>query len=328
MVEANGAPGHPPGAPGYDWRQTRSGPRKTAARRRLFSERFTQQLFLVLPILLFLTFFVGPIISTVYISLHNWNGVAPTMRFIGLANYTALIVQPRFFHAVLNNISWLVFLLLAPTGLGLLLAAILDRGLVGERFFRTVFFLPFTIPAVAVAAIWRWMYEPTNGLLTTVLNAAYLSGLAQNWLGDPHVVNFALMGEVMWWTTGFSFLIFFAGLRNIPVECIEAARVEGATAWQVFWKVSFPLLWPSTIIVLGMASIDAMRLFDVVWATTNGGPAYASEVLATQMYDVAFGRFEMGRASAISVYLLLIAGAIIMPYIYYMSRRVQDSEAE
>ena len=140
------------------------------------------------------------------------------------------------------------------------------------------------------------------------------------------MVNFSLMGSVLWWTTGFAFIVFFSGLRNIPVECIEAAEIEGATPWQIFWKVSFPLLWPSTIVVMGVAGIDAMRLFDIVWAMTNGGPAYASEVLATQMYDVAFGRLEMGRASAISVYLLLISGAIILPYIVHMSRRITEND--
>ncbi|MBN9305209.1 MAG: sugar ABC transporter permease [Devosia sp. 67-54] len=299
-----------------------------ARRRFYFSQRAVHLLFLVLPVLLFVTFFIYPIISTFYLSLQDWDGISKSMKFIGMANYVELLHEPRFFHAVLNNVTWLIFLLLGPTGLGLLLAAILDRGLRGERVFRIVYFLPFTIPAVAVAAIWRWVYEPTSGLLTTVLNVVGLGSLAQNWLGDPHVVNFALMGAVMWWMTGFSFLVFFAGLRNIPVECIEAARIEGATPWQIFWKVSFPLLWPSTIVVLGISAVDAMRLFDVVWATTNGGPAYASEVLATQMYDVAFGRFDMGRASAISVYLLILAGAVIMPYLYYMSLRVQASEAE
>ena len=284
-------------------------------------------LFLVLPVFLFVVFYIVPIIGTFFLSLQDWDGISKTMRFIGLRNYSALLVQPRFYHAVLNNISWLIFMLVAPSGLGLLLAAILDRGLKYEGFFKVVFFLPFTIPAVAVAAIWRWMYEPTDGLITTVLNSVGLDGLAQNWLGDPHIVTYSLMGAVLWWTTGFAFLVFFAGLRNIPVECIEAARIEGATPWQVFWKVSFPLLWPSTIIVLGMSAIDAMRLFDIVWAMTNGGPAYASEVLAVQMYDTAFGRLDMGSASAISVYLLLIAGAIIMPYIVYMSRRVADAEA-
>ncbi len=104
--------------------------------------------------------------------------------------------------------------------------------------------------------------------------------------------------------------------------------MEGATPWQTFWKVSFPLLWPSTIIVLGMSAIDAMRLFDIVWAMTHGGPAYASEVLTTQMYDLAFGRFAMGEATAVSVYLLALAAIVVLPYIYYMSRRVSDSEAE
>jgi ABC-type sugar transport system permease subunit len=280
------------------------------------------------PFILFVTFYVYPIISTFLISLHKWDGVSKSMRFIGLQNYSALFFEPRFHHALIDNISWLTFMLIAPTGLGLALAAILDLGLRGEGLFRIIFFLPFTLPAVAVAAIWRWLYEPTNGLLTVVLETIGLGRFAQNWLGDPHVVNFALMGAVLWWSTGFSFLVFFSGLRNIPIECIEAARIEGATAWQVFWRVSLPLLWPSTIVVMGTAAIDAMRLFDIVWASTNGGPAHASEVLATQMYDVAFGRFEMGRASAIAVYLLLIAGIIILPYIYYMSLRVQERETE
>ncbi|MDW6022454.1 sugar ABC transporter permease [Mesorhizobium sp. BAC0120] len=284
--------------------------------------------FLILPVALFAVFYVYPILSTAYLSLHSWDGVAPTMRYVGLQNYFVLVRQPRFLHAVMNNMSWLAFMLLGPTGVGLLLAALLDRGLRAEKIYRMIFFLPFTIPAVAVAAIWRWVYEPTNGLLTATLQAVGLGGWAQNWLGDPALVTYALMGAVLWWTTGFAFLVFFAGLRNIPVEFIEAARIEGASPWQIFWKVSFPLLWPSTIIVLGMAAIDAMRLFDVIWATTNGGPAYASEVLATQMYDVAFGRFEMGKASAISVFLLIIAGVVIMPYIAAMSRRVAESEAE
>lgn len=285
-------------------------------------------LFLAVPVVLFVVFYLYPIASTFHLSLQSWDGFSPNPEYVGFTNYYALIHQPRFFHALLNNISWLIFLLLGPSSLGLLLAAILDRGIRGEAVFRIAFFLPFTIPAVAVAAIWRWMYEPTNGLLTTALQSVALGGLAQNWLGDPTVVNYALMGAMLWWTTGFAFLVFFAGLRNVPVELIEAAKIEGATPWQSFWKVSFPLLWPSTVIVLGMAAVDAMRLFDIIWAMTNGGPAYSSEVLATQMYDTAFGRFDMGRASAISVYLLLIAGVIILPYIYTLAKRVSDNEAE
>ncbi|MDF0599469.1 sugar ABC transporter permease [Psychromarinibacter sp. C21-152] len=285
-------------------------------------------LFLAVPILLFGAFYIYPIAASVRLSLHDWNGFSPDQRFVGLRNYAALWGQPRFINAVLNNLAWVAFMLTVPTGIGLALAAILDRGIRGETMFRIIFFLPFTIPAVSVGAIWRWMYEPSNGLLTTTLELVGLGGLAQNWLGDPDIVTFALMGAVAWWTTGFAFLVFFAGLRNIPEECIEAARIEGGSDWQIFWKVSFPLLWPSTIIVLGISAIDAMRLFDVIWATTKGGPAYASEVLAVQMYDLAFGRFQMGRASAVAVSLLVLSAVVIMPYIWYMTRRVQDAEVE
>ena len=288
---------------------------------------FGHWVFLILPMFLFLIFYIIPIAATVFLSVTDWNGISRNFNFVGLSNYISLLGQSRFHHAVLNNLAWLVFYLLAPSGLGLLLAVILDRGLKFEGFFRIVFFLPFTVPAVSVAAIWRWMYEPSNGLITTVLKTVGLGGLAQNWLGDPNIVTLSLMGSILWWTTGFAFLVFFAGLRNIPTECIEAAKIEGATPWQTFWKVTFPLLWPSTIIVLGLAAIDAMRLFDIIWATTNGGPAYSSEVMAVMMYDLAFGRIEMGRASAVSVYLLVVAGLVIMPYIIYMSRRVADSEA-
>jgi ABC-type sugar transport system permease subunit len=267
-----------------------------------------------------------PIAGTVTLSFTDWNGISRGADFVGFDNYAALLHQSRFHNAVLNNLAWLAFYLLVPSSLGLLLALILDRGLRFEGFFRIVYFLPFTVPAVSVAAIWRWMYEPSNGLVTTVLRTVGLESWAQNWLGDPAIVTYSLMGSILWWTTGFAFLIFFAGLRNIPVELVEAARVEGATPWQTFWRVTFPMLWPSTIIVLGLAAIDAMRLFDIIWATTNGGPAYASEVMAVMMYDLAFGRLEMGRASAVSVYLLLVAGLVIIPYIVYMSRRVAESE--
>jgi ABC-type sugar transport system permease subunit len=292
----------------------------------MLRDSFGHWVYLILPVGLFVVFYLIPIAGTVTLSFTDWNGISRSADFVGFDNYAALLHQSRFHNAVLNNLAWLAFYLLAPSSLGLLLALILDRGLRFEGFFRIVYFLPFTVPAVSVAAIWRWMYEPSNGLVTTVLRTVGMESWAQNWLGDPAIVTYSLMGSILWWTTGFAFLIFFAGLRNIPVELVEAAKVEGATPWQTFWRVTFPMLWPSTIIVLGLAAIDAMRLFDIIWATTNGGPAYASEVMAVMMYDLAFGRLEMGRASAVSVYLLLVAGLVIIPYIVYMSRRVAESE--
>ena len=153
---------------------------------------WTHMAFLALPTLLFVAFYVYPVISSIGLSLHDWDGFSPRMRFVGLQNYIVLATQPRFLSAAFNNIIWVGFMLIVPTGLGLLLAAILDRGIRAESAFRIIFFLPFTIPAVAVGAIWRWMYEPDNGFITTTLRLFGLGGLAQNWLGNPAVVNFSL----------------------------------------------------------------------------------------------------------------------------------------
>jgi ABC-type sugar transport system permease subunit len=226
---------------------------------------------------------------------------------------------------LLNNLRWLVFYVLAPTGVGLALAVLVNSLPKGQGIFKLFYFLPYALPPVAVAAIWRWLYEPDAGLVSSLLRLVGLGFLARNWIGDPSIVTYSLMAAALWWSVGFSFIIFFAGLRNLPIECIEAARIDGANPWQSFRHITFPLLWPSTAIALGMSSVDAMRLFDIVWSMTNGGPTYSSDVLATQMYDVAFGRLKMGEASAIAVCMLIVSACVVMPFIVYMARRVEKS---
>lgn len=282
--------------------------------------------FLFIPVALFLMFYVIPVIETVRLSFQSWNGLSPRRIDVGMQNYVNLLNSPRFYHSLANNVRWLIFYVIAPTGLGLALALLADRLTRGQTLFKLICFLPYTLPPVAVAAIWRWMYEPSAGFVTRVLDAVGLEFLTRNWIGDAATVTYSLMFASLWWSVGFSFIVFFAGIKNLPLECLEAARMDGASAWQTFSKIIFPLLWPSTAIALGMSSVDAMRLFDIVWAMTNGGPAYASDVLATQMYDTAFGRLKMGEASAISVAMLLISACVVMPFIIYMARQVQRAE--
>lgn len=283
-------------------------------------------LLLVVPVLFFIIFYIVPVIETVRLSFQDWNGLSPRRVDVGLQNYISLLDSSRFYNSLLNNVRWLAFYVFVPTGAGLGLAILANRLTRGQSVFKLICFLPYTLPPVAVAAIWRWLYEPSAGLVTRLLNEVGLGFLASNWIGDADIVTYSLMVASLWWSVGFSFVIFFAGLRNLPQECLEAARIDGATPWQMFSKVTFPLLWPSTAIALGMSSVDAMRLFDIVWAMTAGGPAYASDVLATQMYDTAFGRLKMGEASAVSVAMLLISAAVIMPFVVYMARQVERSE--
>lgn len=291
----------------------------TRARRNL-----TYGLFLLLPVALFAAFYLYPLFYTINLSLNDWDGLSPHRRFVGLNNYATLMMQTRFHHAIFNNVAWLAFCLVAPSLAGLGLALLVDGKLRGESLFKLAFFIPYIFTPVAVAAIWRWLYLPDGGLFNSVIAGLGFPELTQNWLGDPAIVNLSVMLAALWSGTGFAFIVFLAGLRNIPYEYLEAARVDGASSWGIFWHIVVPQLWPSTILVVGIFGIDAMRLFDIVWSMTGGGPARASEVLATQLYDVAFGQFKMGMASAIGVCQLLLAAVLILPYILYITRRVED----
>jgi len=280
--------------------------------------------FLVGPVALFLVAYVYSVGYTINLSLHSWDGIAPVRRFVGLQNYISLVHSARFLNAVTNNLKWLAFYLLVPTTLGLSIALLLDGKLKGEGIFKTIVFLPYIITPVAVAAVWRWLYVPDGGLFNTLLVAGGLGDYTQNWLGDRDIVNLSVMLAALWCATGFSFLVFYSGLRSIPQEYIEAARIDGASPFSIFWNILLPQLWPSTILVVGLFGIDAMRVFDIVWSMSGGGPARASEVLATQLYDVGFATFQMGMASAIGVCQLIMAAVLILPYIIYIAGRVED----
>jgi ABC-type sugar transport system permease subunit len=285
----------------------------------------TYAAFLALPVVLFIGAFIYPVVDTLVLSFYKWDGFSPR-SYVGWANYAMLFHQPRFLHALANNGKWLLYYLFIPTLAGLGLALLLDTDLRGGRFFRTVFFLPFTITTVAVASVWRWLYNADMGAINEVLRALGLDALAMNWLGDPHINTYAIMLASLWSWSGFTFLIYFAGLRGIPTEYIEAAKIDGAGPLTILTRIKLPLLLPSTIVILGIAGVDSMRVFDLVWATTQGGPFQSSTVLAVEMYDASFNRTELGTGAAIAVCLLLLSAVVVLPYLYVLSARVAERQ--
>ncbi|MGZ9810275.1 carbohydrate ABC transporter permease [Pseudoroseicyclus sp. H15] len=286
--------------------------------------RLTYAAFLALPVILFSAVYIYPLLYSVAMSFHSWDGMSPSWTWVGFRNYISLTGDERFWVALGNNFRWLIFELVVPTALGLALALLLNERLRGASIYKTLIFLPFTMTPIAVAAFWRWIYDPSKGVAEDVLSAIGLGALQQNWLGDPDLVTYSIMFSSLWWKTGFSFLLYFAGLRAVPHEYIEAARIDGASAWTIFWRITFPMLFPTTIVVLGISGIDAMRVFDLVQGMTQGGPYNSSHVLATLMYDVSFQRFQMGLGAAIAVCLMLVAMIVVLPYIIYMSGRIED----
>lgn len=285
--------------------------------------RITFGLFLVVPVVSFTVFVIYPIVRSIWLSLHRWDGISPTMKYIGLRNYERLLANSAFWTALTNNAKWLVFSLLIPPALGLLLALLIDNNIKGERMFQTIYFLPYTITPVAVAAVWRWLYEPRNGLINQLLTQVGLGHLARPWIGNVSIATYAVMAASLWWTTGFSLVLYLSGLRNIPPELLEAADIDGANFLQKFRRVIVPQLLPSTIVVLAMSAVDALRIFDIIYALTRGGPGYATEVLATLMFDYSFNRFDMGLGSAVAVILLILSAIIILPYIYHTSKGLE-----
>jgi multiple sugar transport system permease protein/raffinose/stachyose/melibiose transport system permease protein len=292
---------------------------------KLATERkLTFSLFLFIPVVSFAIFVIYPICQSVVLSFHKWDGISPVLTYVGFQNYQKLLENPRFWTAIANNAKWLVFSLLVPTALGLVLALLIDQKIKGESLFQTIFFIPYTITPVAVAAVWRWLFEPRNGLLNRFLIEIGLRKHMQIWIGDPNIATYSIMFASLWWTTGFALVLYISGLRGIPSELIEAAEIDGANFFQRFRSVIFPQLLPSTIVVLAMSGIGAMRVFDLIYSLTRGGPGYSTEVLATMMFDVSFNRFEMGLGSALAVVLLVLSAVIIMPYIYHTSRSLEE----
>lgn len=285
--------------------------------------KLTFALFLVIPVVSFSVFVIYPIIRSIWLSFHRWDGISPVMTYVGLRNYQRLFANTAFKIALTNNAKWLVFSLLLPPALGLLLALLIDNKVKGERLFQTIYFLPYTITPVAVAAVWRWLYEPRNGLINQLLTRIGLGHLARPWIGNVSIATYAVMAASLWWTTGFSLVLYLSGLRNIPPELLEAADIDGANFLQKFRRVIIPQLLPSTIVVLAMSAVDALRVFDIIYALTRGGPGYATEVLATLMFDFSFNRFDMGLGSAVAVVLLVLSAIIILPYIYHTSKGLE-----
>ncbi|NHA69811.1 sugar ABC transporter permease [Phycicoccus sp. CMS6Z-2] len=248
-------------------------------------------------------FTVLPMLGSVWVSLHSWNLISP-MRWVGLDNYRGLLDDPTTRHVFRNTLLYcLGYLPLVYAG-GLGLALALNQRLRGRSLFRAAFFLPVVTSWVVVALVWKWLLNPSNGLVNTVLGAV---GLPQpGWWTDPTWALPAVILSSAWKDLGFVMVIMLAGLQAIPADVLEAARADGANAWQRFWRITLPLLSPSTFFVVVISLINGFQVFDQVYVMTGGGPSGASQVVVGQIYDLTFRYGRAGEASALSWLLFAV----------------------
>jgi ABC-type sugar transport system permease subunit len=257
--------------------------------------------------LLYLIFVGYPFIQTIYFALTDWNGVRPTKNFIGLANFQEMVRDPLLWTSLRNNVIWVIIGTIAPIAIGLLLAMLLWRQPRGFNLFRTVFFMPQVLSAVVVGIIWSWIYNPIFGNLNKLLTAIGLGDLTRGWLGDPSAALYAVLGAAIWAEVGFVFVVFLAGLQNVSKDLLEAATIDGANVWQRFRDVTVPQLSNVINVVTALLLIGGFNVFDIIFVMTQGGPANATEVIATLTYKEAFTQNRVGYASALSLVMTVVA---------------------
>ncbi|MCP8967744.1 carbohydrate ABC transporter permease [Ectobacillus ponti] len=278
-------------------------------------------LFLLPALAIYIMTIVLPGLYTLYLSFFKWNGVAPQKKFVGLSNYINLFTKDKtFLLALRNNVFWTVASMVIMIGLGLMLAVILNRSLKGRVFFRGVFYFPYVLSNVVVALIWGWLFHPTMGLINSILGKLGLESLQHAWLSEPKTALSAVFIAATWQGVGMPMILFLAGLQSISKESYEAAVIDGAKPYQMFWYLTIPMLSETFIIVFATTMIASMKVYDIIYAMTGGGPAESTQVLSSWMYYQTFKFANVGIGSAISWVMVLITMMFIVPYVSYMTK--------
>jgi multiple sugar transport system permease protein len=279
-------------------------------RPRVLRTTYTACAFLAPAVIGLIVFFVGPMLFALYISFHEWSIVEPVKPFVGLGNYSELLHSSDFWHAL-----WITFLytLHVPVSMALALglALLLNRPLRGAGVFRTLFFLPSITSFVAIAMVWEWIYNPDFGLANWMLG---LFGMPQSgWLTNPATALPSLMLMAIWIGMGYQMVIFLAGLQGIPHSLYEAAKIDGAGPVRRFFRITLPLLRPTTFFVLVTSIIGSFQVFTQVYIMTDGGPVRATDVVVYHIYSAAWDQFRMGDAAAMSwvLFAILLAATLI-----------------
>lgn len=248
-------------------------------------------------------FVYTPMVRAGWISLHDWNLISP-MRWVGLENFRTVLADPdtrgAFWHTFQYVGGYLPLVLVG----GLALALALNRPLRARGLLRGVYFLPVVTSWIAVALVWRWLLNPTNGAVNAVLGFFGIDG--PGWWSDPTWAMPSVILASAWKDVGYIMVILLAGLQTIPAEVVEAATLDGAGPWRRLWSITLPLLSPSLFFVLVTSLISGLQVFDQVYAMTEGGPAGASEVVVQQVYDLTFRYGHAGQGAALSWLLFVV----------------------
>jgi len=276
-------------------------------------------LFLVPAGVIYLSVIIVPVFYSLYISLFSWNGIGD-MKFVGLGNYGNLFANdPVFFIALKNNLIWIFLTLLVTMTVALGLALILNMQFRGRTFFRGFFYFPCVIAPIAVAIIWRWIYNPTVGFVNEFFKILGIN-YVQSWISDPKVSLYAVFAASLWQAVGQPMILFLAGLQSVSVDILEAAVIDGAGPVKKFFYITVPSMKETFVIVIATLVVAAMKVFDVVQGLTAGGPNNATQMMSTYMYSQTFQYNNVGRGTAIACVMVVMMMVVIVPYVSFTAK--------
>ncbi len=262
-------------------------------------------LYLLPAFLLFLVFFIVPFIQTFYFSLQDWDSIGK-MSFIGISNYLEMFRDEVFVASIGRVLKYALIQVVIQIILGLLFSALLRGERKGNGFFRTVYFLPYIISSAAICVMFTVMYDNDIGLVNNLLRAVGLGSLTHIWLGEEATAFYATIAVPIWQGLGMYIVILLSGLQGISEEYYDAAKIDGANAFQTFRAITVPMLWPIIQICIVLSVSGALKNFDYVYILTGGGPGSSTHVPATFMYDKTFVGMRYGYGSAIAVFIFMM----------------------
>ena len=281
---------------------------------------------LMIPTVAFLAFtFVIPVVQVIQLSFTNFNMATGEMKQIGLSNYTYLLKNDRFWLSMWNTCKYSFLKLTLDTALALLIAVMLDQNIPLRSFLRSTYFAPVVVPMVASNLIWIWFYDPAVGPFNQILEWLGLEKL--KWLYHEDTSMLSILFFSIWKGVGYNVILFLSGLQNISDSYLEAARLDGASEWQCFWKIKFPLLRPITSFVIMMGIINSFKVFtEINVMTPDGGPLGSTLLIVNYIYEQAFTHARMGRASAASLLLFIVIFVLTQIQSHIDSSKTIDTE--
>ncbi len=285
--------------------------------------------FIGLPLLFFLVVRIYPALLAFNVSLHEWDIMSRARPFVGLDNFRQLAADPVFWKAATNTFWYVVITVPAELALGLAVASLIQSANKFQGFYRTVYFIPYITSTVAVSWVWRWLYFKNGGVLNQLLLAVGLP--AQPFLSGPAQALYSIAAVVVWQALGYQVVIFLAGLEMIPPTFKEAAKIDGANAWQIFRRITLPLLNPTIVFLAVLGTISSLQIFTQIMNMTSGGsgqgdlggPLNSTLSLVVYIYSLAFYKFKMGYASAITVVLFAVILVVTLVQMKVLNRRIE-----